>query len=120
VDNVMVRVRGTGNGAGKALMLMAHNDSVVFGPGASDDGSGVVVMLESLRAMKEHPPLQNDIIFLFTDGEEAGLLGPKSFLQHPWYGDVGMVINFEARGHYGPGYMYETSPENGWLIRQLK
>lgn len=120
VDNVMVRVRGTGNGAGKALMLMAHYDSVVFGPGASDDGSGVVVMLESLRAMKEHPPLQNDIVFLFTDGEEAGLLGPKAFMAHPWYGDVGMVINFEARGHYGPGYMYETSPENGWLIRQLK
>ena len=51
---------------------MAHYDSVPFGPGAADDGAGVVTLLETARALKAGPPLKNDVIFLFTDGEEAG------------------------------------------------
>lgn len=118
VENIVVRVRGTGDGS--AFALIAHYDSVPYGPGAADDGSGVVVMLETLRALKHHPPLKNDVLFIFTDGEEAGLVGAHGFIRHPYYQDCKMVMNYEARGHYGPGYMYETGPENGWLIRQLK
>jgi hypothetical protein len=62
----------------------------------------------------------NDVIFLFTDGEEAGLLGAKAFLfNHPWSKDIGLVINFDSRGNKGPAVMYETSPENRWLIAQF-
>lgn len=117
VDNILVRVPGTANT--KALMLMAHYDSVPYGPGASDDGSGVVAMLETLRAMKHLPALKNDVIFFFTDGEEAGLLGPKSFLEHEWADDVGLVLNFEARGYYGPSYMFQTSENNGRIVEEF-
>jgi hypothetical protein len=64
--------------------------------------------------------LKNDIIFLFTDGEEVGLLGAKAFVdEHPWAKDVGLVLNFEARGSSGPSLMFETSNGNGWLIGEL-
>src|SRR5205085_1352407 len=59
-------------------------------------------------------------IFLFTDGEEAGLLGAKAFVdEHPWAKEVGLVLNFDARGTSGPVVMYETSSGNGWLIAEF-
>ena len=82
-ENVVARLKGTATG--KAFMLAAHYDSVPTGPGASDDGAGVAAMLETARALKAGPPLKHDVIFLFTDGEEAGLLGARAFVDsHPW------------------------------------
>jgi len=123
-NNLVVRLLGTratlAGRAGRAVMLAAHYDSVATGPGASDDGSGVATLLETARALKAGPPLSNDVIFLFTDGEELGLLGAKAFVQeHPWAKDVAVALNFEARGACGPVYMFETSARNGWLISQL-
>jgi putative ATP-binding cassette transporter len=119
VRNIVVRLSGTTPNR-KAVMLVAHYDSVANSPGASDDGAGVVTLLETIRALKARPPLQNDLIFLFTDGEEPGLLGAKAFADnHPWASDVGLVLNFEARGSGGPVYMFETSEGNGKLIGEF-
>lgn len=125
VQNVLARIEGT-SGANDAIALMAHYDSVVFGPGAADDTSGTAALLESMRALKNGPPLFNDIIFIFTDGEEGralggtGLRGAYAFAeQHLWAKDVRVVINFDARGVRGQSYMYQTSGKNKWLIEQL-
>ena len=60
------------------------------------------------------------MIILIDDGEERGLLGASVFAEeHPWARDVGVVLNFDARGNSGPSYMFETSAGNGWLIEQL-
>lgn len=118
VRNIAARLEGSGGG--KAVMLVAHYDSVPTSPGASDDGAGVALMLETLRTLKAGPQLPNDVIFLFTDGEEVGMLGAKAFVdEHPWARDVGSVLNFEARGTKGPSLMFETGNDNGWTIRQL-
>jgi acetylornithine deacetylase/succinyl-diaminopimelate desuccinylase-like protein len=76
VENVIARLPGT-NTTG-ALLLMAHYDSVATGPGASDNGSGVATLLETLRALRGGPSLRNDVIFAFTDGEEDGGLGSQA------------------------------------------
>lgn len=118
VENVLARLPGVANT--KAVMLVAHYDSVPNGYGASDDGAGVASLLETLRALKAAPALKNDVIFLFTDGEEAGLLGAYAFAnEHPWSKDAGLVLNFEARGNHGPSIMFETSNQNGWLIDEF-
>jgi Peptidase family M28 len=116
VSDIIARLPGTA--PTKPLVLMAHYDSVPEGPGAADDGEGVGVLLETLRALRASPPLRNDVIFLFTDGEEAGLLGAKAYVDRH-RSDVGLVLNFEARGTHGPALMFETTPQNGWMIRQL-
>jgi acetylornithine deacetylase/succinyl-diaminopimelate desuccinylase-like protein len=72
VHNIVARLKGTAHR--RAILLAAHYDSVPTGPGASDDGAAVAAMLETLRALSASAPLMNDVIFLFTDGEEAGLL----------------------------------------------
>ena len=118
IKNVLVRLPGTNNS--KSLVFTAHYDSVPTGPGASDDGAAVAAMLECLRALRAGAPLRNDLIFLFTDAEEVGLLGAIAFAdEHPAAKEVGLFFNFEARGNGGPSIMFETSAENGWLIKQF-
>jgi Peptidase family M28 len=118
VNNVLARLPGTANT--KALLLVAHYDSVSHSYGAADDGASVATLLETLRALQAGAPLRNDVIFLFTDGEEPGLLGAEAFVrQHPWAKDVGLTLNFEARGSRGPSLMFETSNGNGWLIDEF-
>lgn len=119
VENIVARLKGSSGGTG-AVALVAHYDSVAAGPGAGDDGSGIVTLLETLRALKSGPALKNDVIFLLTDGEEDGLLGAAAFVaEHPWARDVRIAINFDSRGTSGVSQMFETSAENGELIREL-
>jgi hypothetical protein len=119
VANVVGRKRGAGGGP--AILLMAHYDAVPRSFGAGDDGAGVVAILETVRAALETtPPLDRDLMVVFTDAEEDGLLGAEAFVDlHPWAKDVGVVLNFDARGDQGPVYMFQTSPGNAPLIKAL-
>lgn len=119
VENIAARLPGMA-GRGDAVLLAAHYDSVAAGPGAGDDGAGVAALLETLRALRAASPLLHDVIFLFTDSEEDGLLGASAFMaEHPWARDVRVVINFEARGNAGVSQMFETTSGNGLLISAL-
>lgn len=120
VENILARRPGSG-GEGQAVGLMAHYDSVGSGPGAADDGSGVASILETLRGLRHHPPLQRDLLVILTDAEERGLLGAQAFVdEHPWARELGVVLNFEARGSRGPVLLFETSPGNAWMIEQYR
>lgn len=120
VRNIVGRLHGTTPG-GQAVMLMSHYDGVPAGPAASDAGSGVSVILEVLRALKAGPPLTHDVIVLFSDGEEAGLLGASAFVrEHRFAKDVAVTLNFEARGTGGRASMFETGPGNLDLVRLLR
>jgi hypothetical protein len=118
IENILARKKGAG--AGRAVLLVAHYDSVPTGPGANDDGVGVATLLETARAVTASDPLSNDVMFLFTDAEETGLLGARAFLaEHPWAKEFEVALNFEGRGNGGPVIMFETSQQNGALIRAL-
>lgn len=115
VQNVVARIPGAASTG--AILLMAHYDSVPTSPGASDDGAGVVAILEAARALLAGPQLQNDVILLFTDGEEMGMLGARAFAaHHPWMRDVRLALNLEARGSAGPVVLFQSSPANAELI----
>ena len=118
IENIITRIPGTDNS--KAVMITAHYDSVPTSPGAADDGAAIAAMLETVRAIQVSGPLKNDLILLMTDGEEMGLLGAKAFTEeHSWVKDVGIVLNFEARGNKGPSFMFETSDQNGWMVKEF-
>jgi acetylornithine deacetylase/succinyl-diaminopimelate desuccinylase-like protein len=38
-------------------------------------------MLEAIRVLHANPSLRNDVLFLFTDGEEVGWRGAMSFIK---------------------------------------
>jgi len=118
VRNVVARLPG--RDPSRAVLLVAHYDSVPVAAGAADDAGGVVTLLETARALASGPRPRNDVIFLFTDGEERGLLGARAFLREdPWAYGVGVVLNFDSPGSSSPALMYETSPGNGLLVREL-
>ena len=121
VTNVLARIKGTSKG--KALLLLTHYDSSPHSSyGASDDGNGIGTILEGVRVLlSNNKAPKNDIIILFSDAEELGLNGAHLFVNnHPWAKDVGLVINFEARGSGGPSYMLiETNRGNANLIREF-
>jgi hypothetical protein len=120
--NIIARIKGTNNS--KSLLLLTHYDSAPhsYSHGASDAGTGVATILESVRAFlhtkKRH---KNDIIILFSDAEELGLNGAALFVtKHHWAKEVGLVLNFEARGTSGPSYMLmETNKGNAGLVKEF-
>lgn len=120
--NILARIKGTNTE--KALLLLSHYDSAPhsYSKGASDAGSGVATILESVRAfLYAKTPHKNDIIILFSDAEELGLNGAALFVtQHQWAKEVGLVLNFEARGSSGPSYMLmETNAGNAGLVKEF-
>lgn len=120
-ENIIARIKGSDNG--KALLLLTHYDSSPHSSlGASDAGSGVVTILEGLRVfLSKNKNPKNDIIILISDAEELGLLGAKAFVEaHSLAKDVGLILNFEARGSGGPSYMLmETNGKNGKLLSEF-
>ncbi len=102
-------------GSGKAVLLMAHSDSVAAGPGGGDDGSGVAVLLESIRALKARGTAGRPVMALFSDGEEPGLLGASAYVRK-YENDIAAVVNADVRGDSGASFLFQTSPGDAGLI----
>ena len=127
VNNVIASLQGADVGAASAphdpvgnpaVLLAAHYDSVAAGPGASDDGAGVAAVIEIARALQLLPRPHHSIVLLVDDGEEAGLLGARAFVEfHPWAKDVRAAVNLDARGTSGSSLMFETGSANEWAVR---
>ena len=124
VNNLVAKIPGAGPTG--TVMLVAHYDSVPSGPGAGDDAASVAAILETIRALKADAfAPRNNLIVLFTDGEEHGLLGATGFVEDHSVlsglqaGDNKIALNFEMRGDNGPSMMFQTSEHNAWLIDQL-
>ncbi len=114
--NISARLDGASD---NAILLVAHYDSARSSFGAADDGYGIAVILETLRAIKaQNIPLLNDIMILFTDGEELWMEGAKAELRNNLdrYKNVLLVINVEANGIKGPPLMFETGDKNSAVI----
>lgn len=111
------------------LLMMAHHDSrypwklmgdTVTALGAVDDGYGLGIILESIhQALKYREQWNQGIKVLFTDAEEVDLQGMKAAHQYnkEIFDNVGLILNIEARGPFGPALLFETSPGNERLVK---
>lgn len=111
------------------LLMMAHHDSrypwklmgdTVTALGAVDDGYGLGIILESIhQALKYRNEWNQGIKVLFTDAEEVDLQGMKAAHQYnkEIFDNVGLILNIEARGPFGPALLFETSPGNERLVK---
>ena len=119
--NITASIKGYEDG--KSLVLLSHYDSRHHSSlGASDAGSGVVAILEGVRAfLAKNKTPKNDIHIVFTDAEEIGLIGAQAFINYsPLATNIGLVINYEARGSGGPSYMLmETNGKNSQLLTEF-
>ncbi|WP_225206355.1 M28 family peptidase [Novosphingobium huizhouense] len=90
--NLIGKLEGRNPKAG-AVLFMAHWDH--FGRcaeppaedlicnGAVDNASGLAVITETARLLSRARPLDRDVYFLATTGEELGLLGALAFAESP-------------------------------------
>jgi hypothetical protein len=82
------------------FILDAHFDSTEISPGANDNGSGVVGMLEAARILAGIPK-RRTLAFIGFDREEAGFGGSKAFVARgirPGT-DLRAVLNLEQIGY---------------------
>ncbi|CAO3640157.1 unnamed protein product [Cunninghamella echinulata] len=106
--NVFARVHGKSGSLDNALLINAHYDSVSTADGVTDNGMGVATALELLYYYVHHPP-QHTMIFLFNNFEEGGLLGAKSFVNHPWFNTFQLFLNLEGTGSGGRCLLFRSS-----------
>lgn len=108
----------------KTIVVGAHQDSinlflpsVLAAPGADDDGSGTVTILEAFRALLEHEAIANGsapntIEFHWYSAEEGGLLGSQDiFSAYEKAGrDVKAMLQQDMTG-YVQGTLAAGKPE---------
>jgi Zn-dependent M28 family amino/carboxypeptidase len=111
-NNVVAEIRGS-DMADEVVMLGAHFDTWHASPNASDNTSGVAVMLEAMRILKAvgAQPRRTIRIALWS-GEEQGLWGSRAYVRDH-FGDpndaaVGTKPDYEKfsvyfNQDYGPG-----------------
>ncbi len=117
--NVLAKVMGKKDT--QIILLSAHldhlgiKDGKVY-PGADDDGSGTVAVMELARALaKQHRP-QRTVVFALWGSEEAGLVGARYFLRNPTFDLKNIVANleFEMIGRADPKVQANQLWLTGW------
>lgn len=102
----------------ESVVVVAHYDHLGRGwpdarkefagqihPGGDDNASGVAVLLELARAMKEEKP-RRTVVFLAVTGEEAGRLGSKRWVAGPSARSAAKTlaaVNLDTVGRLGAG-----------------
>ena len=93
---------------------------VELGEGASDDGSGVVILLELLsNLINDNTITFSDVhlVVLFTGGEEMGSLGAKAFVtSHVWRSNICRFINIDAATCHERAMLLGAQPSQVLLI----
>ncbi|KAH7911326.1 hypothetical protein BJ138DRAFT_937247 [Hygrophoropsis aurantiaca] len=117
-NNVLVKIDGSDRDfADKGgFLLSAHYDSVSTAPGATDDGMGVVTLLQMVQYFAERRP-QRTVIFNINNAEEDGLLGAHAFMEHPWSNITDIFLNLEGAAAGGRPMMFRATsgvPLRSW------
>jgi Zn-dependent M28 family amino/carboxypeptidase len=96
VDNVYVEIRGE-RAPNEIVIVSAHHDAW-WQSGADDNGSGIAVVLEGARILRESHPART-IRFIAFDREEEGLIGANRYVAAHPNDHVSMIINMDCVGY---------------------
>lgn len=118
VRNIIGRMAG--RQPGHTVVLVAHYDSVPTGPGAADDGVSVASILGVLRALRSRGLPEHEVLAVFTDAEEPGLLGAEYFMNAAGLPDgTSAVLNYDYRGNAGPMMLFQNGVGSAPLVEAL-
>ncbi|XP_061384105.1 endoplasmic reticulum metallopeptidase 1-like isoform X2 [Danaus plexippus] len=92
--------------------------SLTFLDGASDDGAGCAVALETARALAAAPrPLRHRVLVLLNGAEENILQASHAFVtSHAWARGARAFINIEACGAGGREVLFQAGPHDPWIV----
>ena len=123
------------NNAEHTIIIGAHYDHLGMGGegsrykgepavhnGADDNASGVAVIIELAKYLKENNKKHNYLILAFS-GEEKGLWGSNYYMKNPTIdtSKISYMMNFDMVGRLGASYKLMvygtgTSPSFGWVL----
>lgn len=110
--NIVGIIRGTEEKELGYVLIMAHYDSVIEGPGADDNASGVSAVLEIAQAYgvmaKQGIQPRRSIVFILFDAEEAYLKGSQYFVSHSTvpFDKIYTAINMDMIGRNAEDKIY--------------
>ncbi|XP_016981262.1 endoplasmic reticulum metallopeptidase 1 [Drosophila rhopaloa] len=122
IQNVVAKLSTKSSNSSSYLLINSHFDSKPGSPGTGDDGTMVVVMLEVLRLMSiSEDKFEHPLVFLFNGAEENPLQASHGFItQHKWAANCKAVINLEVGGSGGRDILFQSGPNNPWLVKYYK
>lgn len=118
-EGLIVRYRGSGKGAKKPIVLLAHMDVVdavaenwasdpfkpiekdgyLYGRGSSDNKAGLTTLVTTfIRLKKAGWVPDRDLVLAFSGDEETGMLTTRANTQHPWVKGAEYALNSDAGG----------------------
>ena len=106
--NVIAQTR-TG-GADHVVMVGAHLDSVLTGPGMNDNASGVAALLETAAGLGGSPQVTNSVRFAFWGAEEPGMYGSTEYvdgLSEAERSRLKLYLNVDMVGSPNAGYFVQ-------------
>ncbi|GIL24542.1 MAG: aminopeptidase [Bacteroidota bacterium] len=122
--NTIAEIKGTEK-PNEYVMLSAHFDSWDGGTGATDNGTGTLVMMEAMRILKKvYPNPKRTILVGHWGSEEQGLNGSRAFVEdHPE-----IVANLQALFNQdngtgrvtnitGQGFLHAYEYISRWLVK---
>lgn len=122
--NTIAEIKGSEK-PNEYVMLSAHFDSWDGGTGATDNGTGTIVMMEAMRLLKKfYPNPKRTILVGHWGSEEQGLNGSRAFVEdHPEIvsnlqalfnqdNGTGRVVNIS-----GQGYLHAYEYIGRWLSK---
>lgn len=122
--NTVAEIKGKEN-PDEYVMLSAHFDSWDGGTGATDNGTGTMVMMEAMRILKKvYPNPKRTILVGHWGSEEQGLNGSRAFVEdHPEIvkniqalfnqdNGTGRVVNIS-----GAGFLHSYEYISRWLSK---
>lgn len=94
------------------VLVNAHYDSVSTGYGATDDGMGVVSVLQIIDYFTRpgHQP-KKGIVALLNNGEEDFLNGARAFGKTPLNNFIHTFLNLEGAGAGGRAILFRSSDQ---------
>jgi Zn-dependent M28 family amino/carboxypeptidase len=101
--------------SGRVLVVGAHLDSVVAGPGINDNGTGVAALLELARAVRSRAPTLA-VRFAFWGAEESGLVGSRAYVNGLDAAEVVGYLNFDMVGSRGGSAGVYKGPFAGRML----
>ena len=114
--NVIGRLPGTTR---REIIVGAHIDSSSPEiPGANDDGSGVATVIELARVLAQEPH-DATLVFVAFCGEESGLVGSKSFVEHYPLEHVALMLQLDMVSDDSPLLLFvdtKKSQTPPWLV----